>query len=189
MLINWLQVESLEISAGKLKPSKITVLGYFKLVTKNFNTNAKQTILVGDNSYGMDNKVSVDVGSGIICGFTGRSGDWSKWMWMLPTFASLASSTHCQHFMESLFCAGTIQFICLFVLLTYIYTKLNSDFTIVACCAVDSFGLIFLLPIDQELTRIINATSLLEDNYGAQYVPTIYGSIDSTTLWLRRPHT
>ena len=76
--INWLQVESLEISTGKTKPSEITVLGYFKLVTKNFNTNAKQTILIGDNSYGIDKTVSVDVGSGIICGFTGRSGDWSK---------------------------------------------------------------------------------------------------------------
>jgi len=49
-----------------------TSLGNFKLTTKNTRTGASQSVSIGD---GAGIFISVDVGSGIICGMKGRHGN------------------------------------------------------------------------------------------------------------------
>jgi len=63
---------------GKSAPD---VLAYFKLVTYNANTKLSQTIEIGSAAKQSGATTSINIGSGIICGFTGSFGTYGKYAW------------------------------------------------------------------------------------------------------------
>ena len=70
------QVTSLDMASGPMGNLKPDVLAYFRLVTYNANTKLSQTIEIGSAAKHAAT-TSMNVGSGIICGFTGYFGTYA----------------------------------------------------------------------------------------------------------------
>ena len=78
-LTSSLQIHSSQLSSFEMTSTDAsgvaTSLGNFKLTTKNTRTGLLQSVEVGDTKGTFK---SVDVGSGMICGMTGRAGNLGK---------------------------------------------------------------------------------------------------------------